>query len=228
MIFEEKKHKEIGYLVRYPNNYTKGKKCPIIIQIHGAGGRGSSLEQAKKEHSFFSITEQMEDFPFVTIAPVCPGETDTWFDHFPSLKGLIVEVIESDYADPERIYVMGGSMGGYTTWELGMSMPERLAAIVPICGGGMYWNAGRLVNVPVWAFHGAKDPTVLVEESIKMVDAVNKRGGCAKLTVYPDNAHDAWTDTFNNPEVYKWLLSQKNDNAKTLINEYSQNIKDFG
>jgi predicted peptidase len=170
----------------------------------------------------------MEDFPFVMVAPVCPEATDTWFDHFPSLKGLIVEVIESDYADPERIYVMGGSMGGYTTWELGMSMPERFAAIVPICGGGMYWNAGRLVNVPVWAFHGAKDPTVLVEESIKMVDAVNKRGGCAKLTIYPNNGHDAWNDTFKNPEVYEWLLSHKNENAKALINEYSQNIKDFG
>ena len=92
----------------------------------------------------------------------------------------------------------------------------------------MYWNARRLVNVPVWAFHGAKDPTVLVEESIKMVEAVNKRGGNAKLTIYPENAHDAWTDTFSNPEVYAWLLTNKNENAKALINEYSQNIKDFG
>ena len=39
----------------------------------------------------------------------------------------------------------------------------------------MYWNAGRLVNVPVWAFHGEKDSTVFVEESKKMVDAVNAK-----------------------------------------------------
>ena len=228
MRFEEKKHKEIEYLVRYPNNYTAGEKYPVLIQIHGAGGRGASYEEIKNTHAFFSITEQMENFPFVVVAPICPGADDTWYDHFQSLKSLIIEAIESDYADKERIYVIGGSMGGYTTWELGMSMPERFAALVPICGGGMYWNARRLVNVPIWAFHGAKDPTVLVEESIKMVEAVNRRGGNAKLTVYPENAHDAWTDTFSNPEVYKWLLTNKNENAKSLVNEYSQNMKDFG
>ena len=134
----------------------------------------------------------------------------------------------ADYTDPERLYLMGASMGGYTTWELAMSMPELFAAIVPICGGGMYWNAGRLVNVPVWAFHGKLDPTVLVEESEKMVNAVNKRGGNARLTVYPENKHDAWTDTFSNPEVYRWLLDHKNQNAGRLVNEYSGNAKEFG
>ena len=227
MRYEEKQHLEIGYLVRYPNDYCEGKKYPVIIQIHGAGGRGLPLSESRN-HAFFTITDKMQDFPFIVAAPICPGATDTWFDHFQSLKSLIIEVINSGYADAERIYLMGGSMGGYTVWELGMSMPERLAAIVPICGGGMYWNAGRLANVPVWAFHGALDKTVLPEESEKMVNAVNKRGGNARLTIYPENSHDAWSDTFSNPEVYKWLLSHKNENAKTLVNEYSKNLKDFG
>ena len=75
---------------------------------------------------------------------------------------------------------MGASMGGYGTWQLAMSMPKFFAAIVPICGGGMYWNAGRLINTPIWAFHGAKDPTVLCVESEKMVNHVNALGGKAK------------------------------------------------
>ena len=92
----------------------------------------------------------------------------------------------------------------------------------------MYWNAGRLKNVPVWAFHGKLDPTVLVEESEKMVNAVNKRGGCAKLTIYPENKHDAWNDTYSNPAVYEWLLLHQRSEAKELINEYSGNVKAFG
>ena len=112
-------------------------------------------------------------------------------------------------------------MGGYATWQMAMSLPEYFAAIVPICGGGMYWNAGRLVHVPIWAFHGKLDPTVLVEESEKMVDAVNKRGGNAKLTVYPENGHDAWSDTYGNPEVFAWLLRHRNQNAPTPEKEYT-------
>ena len=116
---------------------------------------------------------------------------------------------------------MGPSMGGYTSWALGMSMPEYFAAIVPICGGGMYWNAGRLINVPIWAFHGGKDSVVFVEESKKMVNAVNANGGNAKLTIYPENDHNAWSDTYSNYEVFEWLLSHKNENAKQLKNEYT-------
>jgi predicted peptidase len=111
-------------------------------------------------------------------------------------------------------------MGGYATWQLAMSLPEYFAAIVPICGGGMYWNAGRLVNVPVWAFHGQKDPVVLPEESVKMVEAVKHNGGNARLTLYPENAHDAWSDTYRNPEVFEWLLTNENQNAMKLTEQY--------
>ena len=126
----------------------------------------------------------------------------------------------------QRVYLIGNSMGGYGTWQLAMSVPELFAAIVPVCGGGMYWNAGRLQNVPVWAFHGGKDPTVFVEESQKMVDAVNRKGGNAKLTVYPEHKHDSWTDTFSNRAVYDWLLTHENA-AAALTDEYN-NAEAYG
>jgi len=39
-----------------------------------------------------------------------------------------------------------------------------------------------------------------------MVEAVNARGGNAKLTIYPDANHDSWTETYNNRELYNWLV----------------------
>ena len=81
--------------------------------------------------------------------------------------------------------------------------------------------------MPIWAFHGAKDPTVFVEETQKMVDAVNKRGGNAKLTIYPENAHDAWSDTYSNPEVFSWLLEHEIKEKELGENEYNDQKK-FG
>ena len=112
-------------------------------------------------------------------------------------------------ADRGRIYLMGSSMGGYGAWQLGMSLPEVFAAIVPICGGGMHWNVWRLKNVPVWAFHGGKDTVVLPEESELLVNTLNRRGGNARLTVYPESEHDSWSETYRNKEVFKWLLSHE-------------------
>ena len=161
----------------------------------------------------------------ITVAPLC--SENTWFDLFDMLKALLAEIACADFTDPERIYCMGASMGGYATWQLAMSCPEYFAAIVPICGGGMYWNAARLINVPVWAFHGAKDTVVLPEESQKMVNAVNRKNGNARLTLYPENDHNAWSDTYSNPEVFSWMLSHKNQNAAELV-ESHLGSKQFG
>lgn len=217
MIIENFEFEDMKYVIRYPDGYEKGEKYPVIFFLHGAGTRGEDLENLRN-NIFFKCIEKHEEFPFVVVAPLCSEET--WFDVFETLKRFVKEVSVSEMCDKNRVYMMGASMGGYGTWQLAMSMPEVFAAIVPICGGGMYWNAGRLKNVPVWAFHGEKDRTVYVEESIKMVDAVNRCGGNAKMTIYPENGHDSWTDTYSNPDVFKWLLSNINANAKELVNEF--------
>ncbi|HEV56810.1 MAG TPA: phospholipase, partial [Phycisphaerales bacterium] len=74
--------------------------------------------------------------------------------------------------------------------------------------------ASRLRDVPVWAFHGEKDPVVPVRESQRMVAVVNAAGGNARLTVYPDAQHDSWTQTYDNPDLYTWLLSHTKPPAK--------------
>ena len=155
--------------MKSPEGFSDEKRYPIILFLHGAGSRGSDIRNLIS-NPFFKLTEKHERFPFVCIAPLC--SENTWFDLWEHLEKLVVEIAGLPFADQNRIYLMGASMGGYATWQLAMSMPRYFAAIVPICGGGMYWNAARLVNVPVWAFHGAKDAVVLLEESVKMVEAV--------------------------------------------------------
>jgi predicted peptidase len=74
--------------------------------------------------------------------------------------------------------------------------------------------ASRLKNVPVWAFHGAKDKVVPVQRSQEMVDEVKAAGGDAKLTIYSEAEHDSWTQTYENPELYQWFLSHRISDRK--------------
>ena len=69
-------------------------------------------------------------------------------------------------------------------------------------------RVGKLKNTPTWAFHGANDDVVPLAESQNLVEALRESGGIVKLTVYPHAGHDSWTETYNNPELYSWLLSQ--------------------
>jgi len=197
--------KKLRYVIEYPKNYTEGKRYPVVIYLHGAGTRGDSLSLLF-ENPFFIMLENNPEREYITVAPHCPDNM-TWYDYIETLSEFAEIIRDCEFADPNKIYAMGESMGGYGTWQLAMSRPDIISAIVPVCGGGMYWNTERLIGMGVWAFHGAKDGTVLPEESKKMVDSINRFGGNAKLTVYPERDHDAWTDTYNNPEVFKWLLS---------------------
>lgn len=219
----EQKFKNIRYLARFPADYDESLQYPVIVFLHGAGTRGEDINKLK-ENAFFIDIQKHKYFPFIIIAPLC--NQDTWFDMFSELIEFSEFINNQKYTDNDRLYLIGASMGGYATWQLAMSKPELFSAIVPICGGGMYWNAYRLKNIPVWAFHGHDDSIVHVEENINMVEAVNKSGGNAKITIYDDCGHNSWDKTYLNFNVFEWLLLNKKDGAKLEDNQYR--TSDFG
>lgn len=224
MHFQEYDLSGLRYLICYPKDFREDGSFPVLFFLHGAGTRGRDMNNLI-HNNFFEEVQHHRDFPFVVVAPLCTE--NTWFELWERLMALVKQTAHLPWADSSRFYVMGASMGGYGTWQLAMSIPEYFAAIVPICGGGMYWNAGRLQHVPAWAFHGGKDTSIPMEESQKMVDSVNANGGHAMLTIYPENGHNAWTDTYSNPEVFAWLLSHRSANAAAPEDEY-HSVREHG
>lgn len=215
---------EMTYIIRYPEGFREEREYPAILFLHGAGTRGTALEPLV-QNPFFEAVNDLTDFPFVVVAPLC--HELCWYDLFPQLKALVKQISGLPFICKRKLYLMGASMGGYATWQLAMSIPESFAALVPICGGGIYAFGDRLAQIPVWAFHGGKDTVVYPEESKKMVDAVNAAGGNARLTIYPENGHNAWSDTYSNPQVYQWLLEQECRPAEIRENRLDDNEK-FG
>ncbi len=198
--------KRIDYLLYLPGNYQdkKDEGMPLLVFLHGAGERGNDLELVKK-HGPPKLVESGRSFPFMVLSPQCP-QNQRWDSE---LIYYLIEKITREYAvDKRRIYLTGISMGGYGAWELTGNHPEMFAAAVPICGGGEVWRVSQMKQVPIWVFHGAKDTTVALERSAEMVKALQEVGGNVKFTVYPDATHDSWTQTYNNPDLYGWLLSQ--------------------
>jgi predicted peptidase len=158
-----------------------------------------------KKHGPPKIVETKRDFPFIVVSPQSPRRG--WSPE--SLAALLDEIVLNYQVDRDRVYLTGLSMGGYGTWTLAAAYPEKFAAIAPICGGGSPEDAARLKGLPIWVFHGAKDKAVPLERSEEMVKAIEDSGGKVKFTVYPDAEHDSWTATYDNPELYQWLLEQK-------------------
>lgn len=184
-------------------------RWPLMIFLHGAGERGDDLAVVRK-HGPPKQAVAGRELPFVLLAPQCPSN-DWWtsWAQIGALKALIDDACAKHRIDRDRIYLTGLSMGGYGTWRMAQEYPDLFAAIAPICGGGQPLLAGKIRQVPVWAFHGAKDPVVPLRESEAMVEALRKAGAKVEFTVYPDAQHDAWTAAYDDPALYAWFLQQK-------------------
>lgn len=203
-----------NYLLHLPPGYKANAKqrWPLMIFLHGAGERGTNLSVVAV-HGPPKIVKKKPEFPFVLISPQCPpGER--WDNE--TILALLDHAIAKYRVDTNRVYLTGLSMGGFGTWALAVSHPNRFAAVAPICGGGETIpivladrrKQEQLKKLPVWAFHGAKDPVVKLEESENMVNALKRIGSRnVELTVYPEATHDSWTETYDNPKLYEWFLS---------------------
>src|SRR5688572_19109054 len=216
--FKKRVSRELSanYLLYLPPDYPTQPKSrwPLMLFLHGAGERGTNLAVVAV-HGPPKLVKQKRDFPFILVSPQCPpGER--WSNE--TLLALLEEVTRKYRVDTNRVYVTGLSMGGYGTWALSTAHPSQFAAVAPICGGGetipiLIANTAKkeqLKKLPVWAFHGAKDPVVKLEESEKMVAALKRIGSQnVELTVYPEATHDSWTETYNNPKLYDWFLSHE-------------------
>ena len=193
---------------RYAPSELPGR-VPLVLFLHGAGERGHDGD-AVKRHGLPRVLETRNPFaePVLVLAPQCPEES-WWTLELDALEALLDHALATEPVDSDRVYLTGLSMGGHGSWHLAQKCPKRFAALVPICGGGHTPLASRLTRLPIWAFHGAHDEVVPLSESQAMVEAVRRAGGNARLTVYEDLAHNAWSRAYDTPELYRWLLEQR-------------------
>jgi len=197
------------YVLYTPEEYASEprKHWPLIIFLHGSGERGEDVNVLTR-HGPPKLVAGGKSFPAFIASPQAPEHT-IWEAH--SVKALVDALVREYRIDENRIYLTGMSMGGYGVWDTLMAYPHTFAAGVPICGGAgvKFVAAERIKHIPVWIFHGAEDNEVPVENSQRIYDALVEAGGRPKLTIYAGVKHDAWTRTYEDPDLWEWLFAQK-------------------
>jgi predicted peptidase len=207
------------YVVFVPRDYDGTKEYPVILFLHGAGETKSDKTGAKMPVNVGigpAIKKREKDFPFIVVIPQAEAAKSKiggrWHADAPDGKRAIAildEVMKEYKVDAKRQYLTGLSMGGFGTWHMAFSHPDRWAAIVPICGGGDPKGAEKIKDIPCWCFHGADDPTVKADLSRSMIEAIKKAGGEPKYTEYPGVGHNSWDKAYGTDELYTWLLEHR-------------------
>jgi predicted peptidase len=209
----ESRHRSMPYVVYVPRDYTPKKRWPVILFLHGSGECGDNGLSQTQTGIGRALRLHPERFPCLVVMPQAPsGDACDW-SGAPNDLALqaLDEVVRRYRGDRGRLYLTGLSMGGFGCFRIAAAHPDRLAAVLPICGGGDPQTITRaLKSLPIWVFHGGADTVVLPERSREMVDAIRAAGNrLVRYTEYPDVGHNSWDATYDDPDVIAWLLAQQ-------------------
>jgi predicted peptidase len=196
------------YVVYVPEGYKPSKEWPLIVFLHGASRRGNDNTRQTSQGLGPAILANPKRFPCLVLMPQCP-EGMRWDQAADHIDTALDKTLREYNVDQQRVYLTGLSMGGFGTFYYGFENTERFAAFLPIAGGGRVDHAPLLAMRPLWVFHNQGDEVVSVERSRAMVDAINAAHGHVTYTEFPDDGHDAWTKAYNDEDVIKWLLKQR-------------------
>ncbi len=201
-------HAPFRYAQYLPKGFHENERYPLVLFLHGAGERGDDLDVACRHGFMKHVRESGKEYPFICVAPQCPFN-EYWGHFTESLLAFLDHICDTLPVDRDRVYLTGFSMGGFGTWLLAMAEPSRFAAIAPICGSGISWNAWCVRNLPIMMYHGDEDTVVPVWESVDMLNALRRNGAVdATLHILPGVGHNAWDAAYEGDHLTEWFLSK--------------------
>ncbi len=201
-------------------------RYPLVVFLHGSGERGTDNEKQLTHGAQMWLNPTVrKKYPAYVVFPQCPEDAYWAYDEAPTsyapdampileeptkyiklVRGLVSKYIGEGNIDPNRIYLVGLSMGAMAVYDLAERFPNMWAAAVPICGSV---NPKRLKNCRPVAFsiyHGDADPVVPVEASRAAYRRLKELGASVEYKEFPGCTHGSWNPAFNQPNFMKWLF----------------------
>jgi len=222
------------YQVYVPREFSRSKKWPVVIALHGGGSYGDDGLKQTDGGFARAIRSNPGRFPAIVIFPQAHADrTPGWqLEGGQAALATLDKAIKEFNGDPKRVILTGLSAGGNGAWSLASRYPERFAALVPVCGfifkfkGGTSgvdypalspadapdqyaYLAKKVASLPIWIFHGDADKNVTVEESRKMAAALRAIGGNVQYTEIPGVEHNAWDPAYARADLIQWMLKQQ-------------------
>jgi pimeloyl-ACP methyl ester carboxylesterase len=230
-----------------PLNYDPAKKWPLVVYLHGYNGDNPEYINwwsADKRHD-----AACDRHGIIFIEPHGRGNTQYLGIGDRDVLKCIEMAKQKFNVDEDRVYLMGGSMGGFGTWNVATRHPELFAAINPVYGGGDYhvfmskeaiakmsnWEEfvndktsstaqlEALVNLPVLVTHGDQDQSVNVNLSRYLVRMLQRWNYDVRYIEVPGKGHTElglWDETIS------WLLQHKRNASPKHVRVRAADLRD--
>lgn len=204
----------------------EGEKLPLVLFLHGKGecGTDNQAQLLQSDGAMVWVRRQQEDpaFACCVLAPQCPQGGDFWTEpQLRAVDAILTHVLYSYPVDPNRIYLVGKSVGAAGAIRFSALYPERFAGLL-LCAcllaeeeAVLDAAAEALVPQNLWLFHSGDDPVAPVSIPRGIAAALERRGRKQGkhffYTEYPAQynlGHRCWDMALENDLVARWLFAQ--------------------
>lgn len=186
-------------------------KPALVVYLHGGSKRGNDNVSQMTEEAIYTIADYLRRSRIhaVMIVPQCPDSLTWGARTNEAIKALIDEYVEKEKVDADRIYLLGGSMGGTGTWLMTSAYPHLFAAVMPVAGNPKTADAGLVASTPAYTVMGTDDSLMTIPRVSTFVGQLNERGGEALLDKEKGWSHmKTCTDSYTE-ERLDWIFGHK-------------------
>lgn len=148
-----------------PESYTPARPVGLAVVMHG-GAKGTERTMAhwymRPDPKGSGLGKAFMDVGMIAVGPSAPISTKRWerwclpeADDY--VRDVIIEFQSRFSIDPDRVFLLGHSMGGFGAYQHVQVQPDRFAAVL-VHGGSWYtayWPVIR--GTPLWIVHGVRD-----------------------------------------------------------------------
>ncbi len=197
----------MNYWLYIPSRTLKTTKMPLVIFLHGSGECGTNIKSLLSASTLPALLASGKNFNAIILSPQTPTN---WSDKV-GLTSMLIDYIVSNYnIDRKRISITGHSLGGHGALLMAANHPSYFSCVVPIAPANppVTW-ASLLKTNNIWSFHGTADKNTSPAANKKLIDAIVKAGGNAKITLLQGKSHNIVNTVYIDYDMVNWMIEQK-------------------
>jgi len=179
------------YQLFVPEEYDPDRKYPLMVWLHGAGGRPN----VKRWRDVASREG------FIVLEPTCPGQA--WYRKGGRyIMAAIKRVMEQYSIDENRVIIGGASSGGGQVYQILKEYPEAFAAaVVLVMYNNSYLRPPR-AGFPIRIEAGVRDKIANIQKVRRTVAQLKRSGFDVTFIEHEDRGHNVPLDC---AEIWQWV-----------------------
>lgn len=173
-----------------PHDYQASRPYPVMVRLHGMWDQ---IDEAEWTIQTFEWDREFVRYSprgsFLELYPYGRGNEGYREAGREDVLDTLDLVCELFNTDPDRVYLLGSSMGAAGAWRLAAQYGERFAAVCGVVGAYDQSLAPNVARLPVMFHYGGKDSAERVTSPQETAALLTSLGGVAEVVGHPESGH---------------------------------------